>query len=1820
MKNHLHLGILSLILLSVTHLGAQQLEITDATTPPFTPENLITNIFLGDGVEVIDVTYEGDPLAVGYFTEGTNAFGIDRGLIMTSGRASSQGNGPPFGGQGVGSNFASNDVNSNATDADVASLANGVGVNDVCKYSITFIPTADTLRFKYVFASEEYPEYACSSFNDVFGFFISGPGFNGPFQNGGENIALIPGTTTPVAINNIHPANGPGCPPVFDDMYNNNNNMGTQPVYDGYLDVFTAEAIVTPCETYTIKLVIADGGDHIFDSGVFLEAKSFGTGTLDVEAATVSLDGTITEGCSDGILTFTLPTPAEEDYILDYTIIGTAINGVDYVEIPPDLFIAEGDTAISVDVIAIEDGIDEDLESIGIDIQRDICNRDTFWFFIRDNEILPPQLIPDSICQFSATQLDGTLPVPLPDPPSFTSTGSAVVDHIDPTYSSILVAGVQPVTLGPGVIQSVCVNITHKWADDLDLFLISPGGQFIELSTDNGSNCDNYSEVCFSPDAATPIDFNWPGSPCSANIETDFSYATWQPEGVWEDLWDGDFPTNGEWQLLVLDDQAGFNGEIIDWTITFEPLYQIFYEWTPTDGLSCTDCPDPMASPDQTTTYTLTAWDSYGCAVYDSTTITVTPAPDSVDINCTDISPNSITFGWDEVPNAQGYQISVNGGPWMNPSGQLSHDVNNLTLSDTITIEIFALGVECDGPITSVTCQTPECDAPALQVNDQTDVSCPGDTNGTLTASATGGFGGYEFQLGQQINDSGIFTGLPAGEYELIVTDDQNCTNSIIVFIGAPDPMQLDFTGVQDITCFGMNNGMASVTVIGGTPPYQYAWSNGVSDPDNTMCIPGDNQVTVTDFNGCEAIAEIFFEEPELLVLSITEDSATCAGLNTGTAQVEIEGGTEPYSIMWSNGTDTPINPDLLAGTYQVEVMDAAGCVEAAEAVIGEPTAIQATLTPTMLSCFNTMDGMISAAPLGGTPNYQFDWSNGMTGANISSLDPGTYIVTITDANDCMFEDSIAVTAPPEIEIQLAPTNVGCFGENTGSIVAEVSGGSGNYGFLWSNGAGSQNISAVPADEYCLTVSDAQGCQAEMCTDVLQPDELILSTTPTNAGCNGGSEGAVDLEVQGGVGPYSYTWNTGATTQDIMNLTAGNYQVMVIDSNNCVASIDEEVGETDAIVISFQPSPVACFGGNDGAVLTNVTGGSGGFTFTWTGPNGYSSTEQNPDDLTAGTFTVMVEDVNGCSATASVDITEPANGVELVLEPTEMICNQASNGIAVAGAQGGSGGYQFEWGNGQTTPTATNLTAGMYTVTVMDGSGCTADGMVEIEEQEPIVLELDQTGATCHDAQDGNVIIAFAGVGGVPFVLSQLDVQWSNGAQNVPTLSDAQGGQTYSVTITQLDMGCTAEASIVVDNPAEVLASIVNTTDPTCTGSADGTASAMGNGGTAPYSFEWSNGQTTPDATDFPATTISVVVTDMNGCSATATSSLTDPEALSLEFQNNRVSCNGGNDGSSTAIADGGNAPYAYTWSNGGNSSQIADLSAGSYTLLLTDANGCELEETVEITEPQAPLVADFSAEDVSCPGLQDGQINVDVIGGTPPYRYSLNGEAPVGHSTQIALFAGDYDVTVIDDNGCEFLIEDISIMEPEPLWVDLGPDTIVNYGAHIHIHPGLSLDSSQWDMLTFSWSSNNPQNPVLNPDWRLGDFKVYSPASATLIITDENGCTAEDLINIFVVEDREVVVPTGFAPGLGGSSSNDLLHVHGKSRMVDQITLFQVFDRWGELVYEASEFGINDMSIGWDGTFQGEKMPAGVYTWFLEVDFIDETTETYKGHTTLIR
>jgi subtilisin-like proprotein convertase family protein len=548
-----------------------QLQVASASQLPYSPEVLVSNFMTGAGINVIDVTYNGDAIAAGYFKNGATSIGLDRGLILTTGLADTTGS--LIGADSDGADFANHDNGNGAIEPNLEALST-VQLKDVAFYKITFQSYNDSIRFKYVFGSEEYPEFACSQYNDIFGFFIQGPGYPTP-----KNIAIIPGTNLPVSINNIHPINpvNTPCPAFNGQFYISNSSTYIPPTYDGYLTPFSAEASVIPCEIYTMIIAIADASDSMYDSGVFIEAGSFGS-TNFITSSFGTGSNILPEQSIGNPLSLTFSQIPASILPITVKLSGSATNGLDYEAIDSVYTINSTDTVLQFTIQPILDSLEEMVENIVITATGGVCFVRSFDLFITD---------PGVIFKGKAMQpwIDGTPIIiggsmsALPDTIlTFYSTLDVPIKPVNtPVFSSINVLNLfTSAQEDIYTIESVCMNITHGWLDDLDIYLVAPSGKFIELTSDNGANGDNYTNTCFSPKATQSITFGMTFAPASSAPFT----GTFQPEAPWSDLSGGDL--NGTWKLIAIDDKNNFEGILNDWSISFSSNgeEQFKYQWS----------------------------------------------------------------------------------------------------------------------------------------------------------------------------------------------------------------------------------------------------------------------------------------------------------------------------------------------------------------------------------------------------------------------------------------------------------------------------------------------------------------------------------------------------------------------------------------------------------------------------------------------------------------------------------------------------------------------------------------------------------------------------------------------------------------------------------------------------------------------------------------------------------------------------------------------------------------------------------------------------------------------------------------------------------------------------------------------------------------------------------------------------------------------------------------------------------------------------------------------------------------------------------------
>jgi hypothetical protein len=452
-------------------------------------------------------------------------------------------------------------------------------------------------------------------------------------------------------------------------------------------------------------------------------------------------------------------------------------------------------------------------------------------------------------------------------------------------------------------------------------------------------------------------------------------------------------------------------------------------------------------------------------------------------------------------------------------------------------------------------------------------------------------------------------------------------------------------TGSTNVTCNGACDGSASVSTI-GVPTFNYLWAPGgqtVQNPTN-LCA-GTHTVTMMDANSCVATATVMITEPLALAITTTQTDVTCNGACDGTANSTVTGGTAPYTYMWMPGGLTTANVTALCeGAYTLTVTDNNGCTANATVTITQPNVLTMVISTNNVSCFGACDGVANSAPSGGTAPYTYAWTPG--GQN-TSLCPGTYTVTVTDANGCMAVDSAMITEPPALTLMTSNDSNDCFGDCTAWAQGTVGGGTPGYSYMWTGGQTTDTATGLCAGGYMITVTDANGCTITDSIWIYEPTELQVLTTVTDASSIGGNDGSITAASSGGTGSYTYLWSTGATTATITGLSLGYYDVCVTDSMGCVTCVDSIYvndgtgihSVTESTLITIYPNPANSninlkvdVAGTVRYTLYDVTGKAIA-TETYTTNGGTHSI--NIANQPAGVYLLEV-DVNGSKVTRKV--------------------------------------------------------------------------------------------------------------------------------------------------------------------------------------------------------------------------------------------------------------------------------------------------------------------------------------------------------------------------------------------------------------------------------------------------------------------------------------------------------------------------------------------------------------------------------------------------------
>ena len=885
------------------------------------------------------------------------------------------------------------------------------------------------------------------------------------------------------------------------------------------------------------------------------------------------------------------------------------------------------------------------------------------------------------------------------------------------------------------------------------------------------------------------------------------------------------------------------------------------------------------------------------------------------------------------------------------------------------------------------------------------------------------------------------FTGDVTFEYQVCLpapnTTVCDIATSIISIVNLPPVPQ------ASISCeSNTDNFTISITSPLG-PEYEYALNNGTyqSSPDFDNLSEGSYTVSImSTFTTCENINTIPFVLNNLELSGIVTD-VLCKLDDTGAIDISASGGSPPYTYSWSNSSTSQDLSGILGGTYTVVVTDQNGCTITEEFIVSEPSeSLTSVIATENILCNADNTGAIDLTISGGTAPYIVLWNNGLTTEDLSDLVAGDYSVTITDANGCISNNQTTIVQPNSALIAEVTdfTNVDCNGSSNGTLTVQGSGGTPSYSYSINAGITSQTnglFENLTAGIYTILVTDFNNCTATVNATITQPTALGVSITNVNdVDCSGEATGDITIAVTGGIEPFSYSWNNSAVSQNLTDVIAGIYSVIVTDANGCSVSANATISEPSSplnISISKVDANTAQ-GCINGEATADVSGGTAPYTYQWSA-SANNQTNSNAANLPVGTHSVTVTDANGCQLTQNIviDCINTCDAIITIGTITNVLCVGDTTGTGTVTANSDdnpSATFTFTWSNGQvdsgvTTSTLTNVTAGTYVVSVtIDGTLCPpVEETISITEPNDVlnvtVTSTDELGPNTNDGTAS--ANATGGIGPYTYL-------WSPGGETTQNISGLSSG-TYTVTVTDAN-GCTDTATIIVNTGTCNNLSISGTsTEVVCNGESNGTVTAIVSNGVGPFTYAWDTlPNTTSSISGLPAGSYTVTVTDQTTlCTQSTTIVVNEPNALSSGIVVTNILCNGDNTGSVDLTVNGGTSPYTYLWNTGASTEDIINVAAGTYSVTITDANGCTTTNQADVLEPIDSVSGSITQiTNVECLGESTGRISVLGSGGIPPYTYSINN----GTTTQTSglfenLTAGNYTILITDANGCTFNI-----------------------------------------------------------------------------------------------------------------------------------------------------------------------------------------------------
>ncbi len=1248
-------------------------------------------------------------------------------------------------------------------------------------------------------------------------------------------------------------------------------------------------------------------------------------------------------------------------------------------------------------------------------------------------------------------------------------------------------------------------------------------------------------------------------------------------------------------------------------------------------------------------TYSVTVTNAGGCTATENYTVNngsgasvtslITPASCGQNNGSVDITPSpvgSYTFMWSNGSSTEDL-ITI-------PAGTYTVTVTSVNGCTSTTTAIIP-----DNPIplsiTDVINPSTSCIVPNGGID--------------ITVSPVGTYT-YLWSNGATTED---LSSLAPGNYSVTVTKGINCisTGNYIV------TNQTNAPAIQTISSpasCGESNGSIDLQISNGVAPFTFLWSNGNTTQGIINVAANTYSVTVTGSNGCTSVTTVDLpgNTIPISITGQTSPNSSCTNSNGGIDITVSPVGL--YTFLWSTGATTEDLTNIGGGILDVTVTLGINCIQTASFIVDNqniPFAIDGTSAPNT-SCTSS-NGFIdlTVTPAG---SYTFAWNSGDTNEDLQNLNAGSYTVIVTNIDGYSISASFdIINSIPTIDITgIAMPNTSCQNPN-GSVDISLS-PPGTYLFLWSDGSTTEDLQNISPGSYGITATNTDGCTATTTFTIgNQSASFSLSAIPFSNNSCVNPNGSIDLSVNP-PGAYSFLWSNGVTSEDLLSLAAGIFNVTVSDLNQCSSLASFTINDSTVFpLVTALLTPESCGTGNGSIDLTTTPPVS---TFLWSD----GATTEDLQNINSGTYMVTITGSGGCVTldTFIIDNLNSNFSISAIITNNSS-CSQSNGAIDMSVTP--SGTYTFNWSNGATTEDLQNLPAGQYNVTIADALNCTSSLTLTIIDStiNPVISQLI-TPSTCGQ-NNGSIVLSVTPTAGNSFL-------WSNG-DITKDLQNILAG-VYSVTVTGGN-GCDVVASFTIPNNNSAFSIDgnvnANTSCLISNGAIELIIAPAGN-----YTYTWSNGESTPNIQNLVPGNYTVTVYDQFNCSSTHSFTVMDSTSNPVITQNIIPATCGQQNGSIDISV----SPTAsiFLWSNGITNEDLLNVSPGMYTVTVTDANGCSAAGLFTIPDLNSSFsISSVITDDHTCinasgaidltitPSGQylfswsNGAITEDLSGvlsgiyevtisdinncsSSQVFSIEHNSTLPLlsdilthptcgegngsidltitpANGNQISWSTGDtsedlielsqgvYSVTITDINGCS-ISSSFTMPGSKPVEVSIDADLFASNDSMVNCSLQLNIPVSMID--TIAWMPEG----IFSCHQRVcleQNFVLAQPTQIAVMVLDTNGCIGFANLALDVDKEFKVYIPNVFSPN--GDGPNDMFTVYG-NKEIDEVVELLIFDRWGNCVFINNHFPPNEPGYGWNGAFKGRGMNPDVFAYRAVVRYSNGEEHAYKGDVTLIR